>query len=445
MKNVKWIALAIFSMLFYSMMGVTSFLFCMGVTLLIWVMALFTDAVKRKDIPVFIGVILVLSMWTVQKINVITAIGVSFYSLQGIGYLLDVRNGKYKAESNPLKFILFMAFFPLSFQGPICRYDELMPRLTYVKTREERMSSKNFSRGLVRTVFGLFKKLVIADRLAAVTTVIFSGGQAGFGGLWVAFGLLVYTVRLYNDFTGGIDLIMGLAEVMGVELPENFKKPFTARTLAEYWTKWHITLAGWFKTYVFYPLSAGLVAAGVKSAGLVLVVSMSVTWLLVGLWHGLSLKFIAWGLFNACILIASKFLGSEKKLADPENGKYSGADYLRMVRTVLLVSGLRIFDVYESLTAAFTALTGIGNMTGLSAGFGAFGLTLADYIIVAVGCLFVALMMKQTKTAHIADGFLAKSEAYSMIFTVLMLFITVIFAKYGRDYNAGAFIYGNFI
>ncbi len=176
--------------------------------------------------------------------------GISFYTFQALGYLIDVYRGTVPAEKNPFRFALFVSFFPQLVQGPISRFGDL-GRTLY---GEHAFDARTVSYGLQRVLWGYFKKMVVADRiLAAVTAII--GDTNTYGGAYVFVGMLFYTLQLYADFTGGIDITIGIAETMGITVQENFNRPYFSKSLKEYWRRWHISMCSWFRDYVFYPVS----------------------------------------------------------------------------------------------------------------------------------------------------------------------------------------------
>ncbi|MDR2751062.1 MAG: hypothetical protein LBC41_10400 [Clostridiales bacterium] len=220
-------------------------------------------------------------------------LGLSFYTLQTMGYLIDcyrARPGVKPALSNPFKLALFTSFFPQLTQGPISRFGELKDTLY---ARHE-LKADDFTEGLLRVALGLFKKLVIAERLMPLL-----GIQGGFAG-WCVSSLL-YAVTIYCDFTGGLDIAIGVARMFGIRLSENFDRPFYAKSVSEYWRRWHMTMGSWFRDYIFYPMSLWkpvLRLSKVKALGkrAPVWVATTVTWLATGLWHGATWNFVLWGL-----------------------------------------------------------------------------------------------------------------------------------------------------
>ena len=192
--------------------------------------------------------------------NLLVPLGVSFYIFQSVGYVVDCYRGKYKAQHSFLKYALFVSFFPQIIQGPISRYDQLGVQLT----SPAQLNTDNLRDGIQRMMWGYFKKMVIADRAAVAVTAFFRHYD-DYGGAVTAFSVLMYCINLYCDFSGGIDITIGAAKLFGITMEENFKRPIFAQSLSEYWRRWHITLGGWMRDYVFYPLSLSK-GLGAKSA-----------------------------------------------------------------------------------------------------------------------------------------------------------------------------------
>lgn len=248
----------------------------------------------------------------IAAVDWVLPLGISFYTFQTVSYVIDVYWEKVEPEKNILRVALFTSFFPLLIQGPISRFGDLKDTLF----AEHKANFKQISFGLQRILWGYFKKLVIADRLLAAVTAL-CGDPATYTGAYVFIGAVLYAAELYADFTGGIDITIGVAQVLGIKVKENFIRPYFSRNIAEYWRRWHISMGTWFKDYIFYPLSvAPWLLKLSKSARkkisdgfgrkLSVYVSTIVTWFLTGLWHGAAWNFVLWGLLYAVLLTAEK-------------------------------------------------------------------------------------------------------------------------------------------
>ncbi|MDR0384050.1 MAG: hypothetical protein LBH47_01860 [Christensenellaceae bacterium] len=340
-------------------------------------------------------------LWQFETKSIFAVLGISFYTFSALGYLADVYMTKISAEKNFCKFLLFISFFPKIMQGPITRYEELKEPLF----AEHKLEYNNLAHGATRILWGLFKKMVIADTLAGIVLAVF-GAPNAYGGFENFIGVLFYLIQDYCDFSGYIDLALGLALMLGVKLPENFRRPYFARTVDDYWRRWHITLGTWFKDYVFYPLSMSkfslkLGRFGKKNFGKVgkflpAIFGLIVVWLLTGLWHGANWNYIAWGGFYGIIIILGIcFEPLWNKIYGNFNRNTWWYRILQHIRTIFILCVGRIIFMTNSLkdawimfakcwywdkTADFTLWNFIG-YASFGVALGCFGLVLIIDII----------------------------------------------------------------
>lgn len=383
-------------------------------------------------------------------------LGISYYTLQALGYLLDIYHDKYPAEHNPFRLLLFLSFFPQVVQGPISRFDKLKETLFAV----HELSWRKVSRGLQRILWGFYKKLVVADRIAPA---VMAAGQNPYelGGIYVLAGMFAYTLQLYGDFTGGIDIAIGCAELFGVELPENFDRPFSADSLAEYWRRWHMSLMQWFREYVFYPLAGSrffhnLRKGGEKifgkkgSARIPMYGASLITWFLTGIWHGASWNFVVWGLVNGVILLASQEAASLYRRFHKTCPFSNTPAYSRFMkfRTLLIVSTVQMFEYYPSPAVAVQMFFGMFFSWNLSAFLGGWqaslGISAADLVIltfsVLLFCIVGALQEKENVRSRIGKrGRLVRFAIWFGLFLAVL-----ILGIYGQGYDKQAFIYNQF-
>ena len=222
--------------------------------------------------------------------------GISFTSFQLLAYLFDLRRGSIRAERRFDRFLLYVCFFPQLLQGPILRYGETLPMLSSRALRWEEVHA-----GARRFLRGLGKKVLLADRLAVVSAALYGAPElAGTPGLWLA--ALCYTLQIYFDFSGYSDMAIGLGHMFGFTLPENFRHPYCALSVTDFWRRWHMTLSLWFRDYVYIPLGGNRVSRGR------FVLNLLTVWALTGLWHGASWNFVLWGLYYGVLLILEKLL-----------------------------------------------------------------------------------------------------------------------------------------
>jgi alginate O-acetyltransferase complex protein AlgI len=223
---------------------------------------------------------------------ILYAIGFSFYTLQHIAYLTDVFFLRIEAEKNPFSFLLFSAFFAKFNSGPVERAQKLLPQF-----RSPYEDRELISEGLQRVVLGVFKKMVLADRLAPAVSHVF-GVQQEQGSAVTVVGVCLFTFQLYFDFSAYSDIAIGSAKLFGIKLTENFDRPFSSSSVSEFWRRWHISLISWFSNYIYYPLTFRL-----RKYGKVAVITgIGTTFLLSGMWHGLGMTFFVWSLLHATYL-----------------------------------------------------------------------------------------------------------------------------------------------
>ena len=251
---------------------------------------------------------------TLPVFSILMPLGISFYTFQSIGYVIDVYRGKVEPDKNLFKYALFVSFFPQIIQGPISRYNDLGHQLY----EPHSFDYQRFTFGLQRMLWGYFKKMVIADRVAIIVSTIFDN-YTQYEGIIPFLGALFYGFQIYADFSGGMDIICGVAQALGIDLIENFRRPFFAKSVAEFWQRWHITLGAWMKEYVFYPLAMSKPfnkmakkLRGPFGPTVAKIVPTSIAsflvFLLVGIWHGAAWKYVVYGFYQAVFVSSATLL-----------------------------------------------------------------------------------------------------------------------------------------
>lgn len=244
-------------------------------------------------------------------LKLILPLGISFYTFQAMGYLIDVYRGKYKPERNLAKLALFLSFFPQIMEGPIGRYNDLAEQLY----QGHDFDYNNAKFGLQLMLWGYFKKVVIADRAGILVDTVYKSYQ-NYSGMQIAFVAVVYAVQIYADFSGYIDIATGAAQFMGITLAQNFNRPYFSKSVSEFWRRWHITLGSWFKDYLFYPLSLSKAGMSVGkfsrkhfnsalSKNMTAYFGLAVVWLTTGLWHGSDWHYVLYGVYYGVLIILS--------------------------------------------------------------------------------------------------------------------------------------------
>ena len=403
--------------------------------------------------------------FSAPTLKLLLPLGISFYTFQSMGYLIDVYWEKVEAEKNIARFALFVSFFPQIVQGPISFYDQLAHQL-YVPHDFDFTRVKH---GMELMLWGAFRKLVIADR----AVMVLNAGidiYADCNGTAQALLVLLYALQIYADFAGGIDISRGVAQIFGIDMTHNFRQPYFARSVSEFWNRWHITLGGWFKRYLFYPLamsasftglgkqirktSFGATKAGQHTAK-VLPTSLAsfVVFLLVGAWHGANWKYLGFGLWNGGIIMLSSLLAPAYAATMQKlhiNAKSAAFRLFQVLRTFALVLGGYIFDVAPNLTLSvqtfarmftdFSVSTALQQLREL-------GLDVRCLKILFIG----ALVMLTVDIYHEKFGcntLRAKLDTkpfwvrYILILGCLL--VTLYYGIWGPNFGAAAFVYMQF-
>jgi alginate O-acetyltransferase complex protein AlgI len=239
-----------------------------------------------------------LGLGTIAWEGVALPIGISFFTFQAMSYVVDVYRGRTRRLANPIDFAMYVALFPQLIAGPIVRFHEISDQL-----RDRRSRMDDIADGVLRFAHGLVKKVVVADAVAAAADAAF-GAQPGLLSMPEAwFGLAAYTLQIYFDFSGYSDMAIGLGRMLGFRLPENFRRPYSAISITDFWRRWHMTLSNWFRDYLYVPLG------GNRGSRAATYRNLAIVFLLTGLWHGAKWTFVAWGAYHGVLLIVERASG----------------------------------------------------------------------------------------------------------------------------------------
>ena len=396
--------------------------------------------------------------------KLVLPLGISFYTFQSIGYVIDVNREKVAAEKNLAKVALFVCYFPQIIQGPISFYDQLAHQLY----EPHSFDFTRFKHGTELILWGLFKKLVIADRAyIAIKTVL--GDYYSYSGTALTVTILLYALQLYTDFSGGIDISRGVSQILGIELAQNFRRPYFATTINDYWRRWHITLGAWMKEYVFYPLalSKGFTGItkwikktkfGTTKAGMhiakVLPTSFAslVVFFLVGVWHGANWKYVAFGIWNGGVIMLSTLLEPvfdqiTKKLRINTSNPFFVL--FQIVRTFIIVAIGYVFDVAADFKDAMYTFRMILTDQHISWKISkvALELDLVDYalLLVSTGALLVVSLI-QEKHPNTTLRVMLDEKPFLIRYLMLLIGITMImlFGVYGPRFDPADFVYMQF-
>ncbi len=398
-------------------------------------------------------------------IKLFLPLGISFYTFQATGYLIDVYRGLVDAERNFFKFTLFVSFFPQTIQGPISEFEQLGNQLT----QEHKPEWIRFKLGCQLILWGLFKKLVIADR-AIYFIQKCTNHYTQYNGLVIFLVGLTYALQLYTDFSGGIDISRGIAKILGIDMIDNFKRPYFSQSLGEYWRRWHISLGAWMKKYVFYSLAmsntfmklSNRIKKGEKKPSAVRMhlaktlpsaLAIFVVFMFVGLWHGANSKYVAFGVWNGAILMLSMLF---KPVFLRMNEIFHVKDtsffwkLFRIIRTFILVLVGYYFDIAKDFKSAMDMMSRSVFDWNISLAVQQLPKMLPqiqDHIILFVASiiLFVCSILQERKDAE-SPGELTHSHSAVLQWIVIFIeiLLVAIFGVYGTGADPADFVYMQF-
>ena len=395
--------------------------------------------------------------WDYKKIDFMVPIGISYYTLQTISYMTDVYRGTIPAEKNIVKIALYLSFFPQIMEGPISRFSETAEALWSGK----RIEFENIKFGYQRIVYGLLKKIVIADRVAPVVIEVFKHYDT-YDGSIVLFGAVCFTIQLYMEFSGCMDIIMGSGQIFGVTLPENFRQPFFAKDASDFWHRWHITLGTWFKDYIFYPVSLAKpvknFAKKVKnrfgrgvSKFVAPFAALFCVWSCNGLWHGPHWTYIFYGMYYFVLIFLENILEEPvtkltAKLKINREGK--GYRIFRLIKLLVIVNLGEMFFRAETVGTGFAMLGRIltnFHITELGDHIYSLGMDRYDAAVALIGILIVLVVdILHEKNIQIRKAISGWALPARWVFWYAAIFIVIIFGAYGAGYTVVDMIYAGY-
>ena len=360
-KKFRNIILLMFSVLFY-FYGEPKYILLMLIEVFIsYVVGLLIDKYKNKNILI-IGIFIHVLLFGIFKyfnfviinvnnlfhsnlnlLNVVLPIGISFYTFQIISYEIDVYNKKVNVQSNILNYFLYVFLFPQLIAGPIVRYQDVNNEID-----NRNVTFEMFARGVRRFIIGLSKKVIIANNLGELCNIYLNLGDKSVLFTWIF--AISYMLQIYFDFSGYSDIAIGLGKMLGFNFPENFNYPYMAKSITDFWRRWHMTLSSWFRDYVYIPLG------GNKKGVLKQIRNILIVWSLTGLWHGASWNFIVWGLYFGILLILEKFILKKYFNNVPK--------FIKGIYTLFLVMISFVIFQGDNLSSAFNIIKGLFGLNG---------------------------------------------------------------------------------
>ena len=389
-------------------------------------------------------------------IHLVAPVGISYYTLKAISYVVDVYNGKIEADDNIVRLSLYLSFFPQILEGPISTYSEVSDEIYNAC----KVTYNNFCYGYQRILFGFFKKYIIVDRLNILVKQVFNN-YTQFGGFSILIGIASYTMLLYMDFSGTMDVVLGIGDIFGMKIPENFRQPFFSKNITDFWSRWHISLGHFLKDYVFYPVS---LSKPLKKLTLSLrkklsphyssliagSIALFCVWFLNGLWHGAGYPFLFFGMYHFLLIVTGNIFEPlivkicAKLKINRSSKKYYG---FQIIKTSLLVFIGEMFfraetvkDGLRMLKIMITKLFVVGKNE-----FYNFGLDMFDVSLVFIG-LFIVLIISilKEKNINVREKIANKNIAFRWIIYYLLILAIIILGAYGPGYSPVDPIYADF-
>ncbi|MCI9178198.1 MAG: MBOAT family protein [Clostridia bacterium] len=392
--------------------------------------------------------------------DLILPLGISYYTLQAVSYAIDVYRGKIEPDKNLGRVALFVSFFPQIVEGPIGRYESLANQLY----EPHKFNYRNAKFGIQLMIWGYFKKMVIADRAGLFVNAVF-GSYSEYSGVAIFLAIALYTLQIYAEFSGCMDIVRGTAQIMGIDMAVNFERPFFSRSVQEFWRRWHITLGTWLKDYIFYPISFSKFTLKLtekakklfKNSYIAKLIpaafALFFVWFGNGIWHGASWKYICYGLYYYIIMLLGMLLeplGNKIVQLLKVNTKAFSYKLWQILRTTGFVFiGMLIFrshslqDAFSMFTSMFS-LKSIGSLVdGSLLKIG--GLVPQDFTVLIIGVVMLFVVgLLQEKGYKIREKIEEQNLPFRWLLYYGIIFAIIILGIYGPGYVASDFIYGQF-
>ena len=404
----------------YAGYGISGLVYLILTVLLGYVLGLLTPKLK---IAGWLGITLQALILVAVKLKPVTGmefaapLGISYFGLRVIAYLADQLRGKYPPVKNLKNYALYISFFPAMFLGPIETYDRFSRSMA-----ARRWSWELFSRGLIRLLWGGMKKLVIAARAGVLIGTI-SAAPDKYRGAYALFAMVLYSLQLYSDFSGGIDMVLGVCNMLGLKFSENFDLPFRAQTVAEFWRRWHMTLGSWLRDYIYIPLGGNRKGKVRKNINLLITFTVS------GLWHGI--HYLLWGVFNGIFVAMGDLCKTKSR-------------FLNRLGTGLAISLLWAFFVWPDTGTAMRMLLSaftVFNYGDFWNNILQLGLNGGEWTVLILGTL---LMIRQENKHRYTGRFSQPAAVRRTVIICSLALGILIFGMYGIGFDAAAFIYSKF-
>lgn len=362
-------------------------------------------------------------------VDLLLPVGISFYTFQAIGYTIDVYRGEIDAEKNFLRYALFVSFFPQLVAGPIERSKNLLSQIRKYENIEL-LDLGRMKDGLLLLLWGLFQKIVIADRISPLVNLVYNN-ISEYGFVEIAIATVLFSFQIYCDFGGYTDIARGAAQMMGFSLIKNFRQPYLAKGIIDFWRRWHISLTSWFTEYLYIPLGGNRRGLLCKYRNILFVFLVS------GLWHGASWNFVFWGLIHACFQIIEDL--GKRLFSIKKSGKVLG-----IFGTYLIVCFAWIFFAADSFSHAIRVIKAM--FSGFSnSSIYELGLDKPNWIILIIA-LIVLIIVDLLHEKNISVFSIVDRQGLIFRYCIYggLIWSLILFGVYGAGYDASQFIYFQF-
>lgn len=374
----------------------------------------------------------------------ILPVGISFYLFMSCGYLADVYHGRISTEKNIIRYALFVSFFPTILSGPIERAGNMLPQFSTDFLSEVRFDVERIRDGFVRILWGFFMKLILADRIAIVVNTVY-GSPGNYGGILIAVTSVLYTFQIYCDFAGYSHIAIGVAQTLGIRVMENFRCPYLATSISDFWRRWHISLSSWFRDYLYIPLGGNRKGTVRKYFNIMIV------FLLSGLWHGAGWTFIIWGclhgayqVIGAILMPIRKKVGALLKIDD----RSGSVKIVKILFTFSLVNFAWLLFRAESLQSVIGTCKRLIHPSVWELFDGTFymlGLDRPNVLVMLLGLILLVIVDLLNERGIFISRYIAKERLWIRwpIYIAAILFICVC-GIWGSGYDSSSFIYYQF-
>lgn len=453
-KNKQWITLLVFSIIFYCCFSLKAWIFLLFTAITTYIYAkFFAKSKKLLALTIVVNTCLLFVLKFIStdlgfvmnhgldRFAFLVPVGISFYTLQTIAYMVDVYKGNIEAENHFFKYLLFIIYFPQILQGPIPRYADLRSKLF----KEHFFSEEMFLNGFYLMLFGYFQKMVIADRCNIVVNHIFDHYMQ-YEGFFLLIAGILYSIQLYTDFAGCVCIAIGCSQMLDIQLQQNFNHPYFSVSIKDFWRRWHISLSTFLRDYIYIPLG------GNRKGKFRKYINIVVTFFVSGIWHGMGLHYVIWGLLHAFYQIVGEISKPFKsfcmKITNTEENSFFHILFCR-ISTFFFVMIAWVFFRAESVKKAIYIVihmfTKFNPWIFVSGELYKLGITEDEWTLLLLSfiCMIVVAVLHE-KNVHIREIFYKQSVVFRFIVLLTLIFVILIAGVYGPGYDSAQFIYGGF-